>query len=94
MEHRNMSKAMEQLAKDVTQMLGDKIARKVPIEVELWDGAQMADYLKVSKRQVLERYAAHPCFPRAIKLPSPTGERAQRRWKAIEVIAWAEGFIE
>jgi predicted DNA-binding transcriptional regulator AlpA len=85
--------ALDKLAQDVSQILGDRLARKIPIEHELWDGEQMAEYLKVSKRQVLERYAAQPGFPRAIRLPSDNGN-GQRRWKAKEIIAWAEGLIE
>lgn len=65
-----------------------------PAEIDLWSAAECGAYLKVSPRQVLERYAPLPEFPRAIRLPSVGGGRGQPRYLAREVIAWAESHQE
>lgn len=67
---------------------------RIPIEIDLWDSARIGEFLKVGSRQVLERYAPLPNFPRAIRLPTPQGGNGQPLWKAVEVIAWAEKFKE
>lgn len=61
----------------------------VPADKVLWDAAAVGAYLGVSARQVSERYALKPGFPDTIRLPSTSG-RGLLRWKACEVIAWAE----
>lgn len=66
----------------------------IPIDVDLWDASRIGEFLKVGSRQVLERYAPLPNFPRAIRLPTPSGGKGQPLWKAVEVIAWAEKFKE
>jgi len=71
------------------ERLAEEIARRlhqVPVAVDLWGVAEVARYLKVSERQVRERYAIRPDFPPAIRL----GGRGPLRWRAIEVIRWAE----
>ncbi|TJZ73783.1 helix-turn-helix transcriptional regulator [Chitiniphilus eburneus] len=66
----------------------------VPPDKALWDAEATAKYLGVSDRQVAERYASLPDFPRPIYLPTATGQRSTRRWKAAEVIKWAESKQE
>lgn len=66
----------------------------IPPERDLWDAETIAAYLKVSARQVAERYACRPDFPRPILLPSESGSRNHRRWKAKEVMEWAESLQE
>lgn len=66
----------------------------IPLEIDLWSGTEIAAYLKVGARQVLERYAPLPDFPKAIRLPTSEGGKGQPRWKASEVIAWAERYQE
>lgn len=60
----------------------------VPLSVDLWDGEMIAQYMKMSKRYVLEVVTCRPDFPKPIPLPG----RGMRRWKAKEVIEWAEGL--
>lgn len=62
----------------------------VPIKDELWDKDQAGAYLGVSGRQVAERLAAKRDFPKAINLSGPKAQAAHRRWKAAEIIAWAD----
>ena len=69
--------------------IAQRIARPVPLDVELWSAKEIASYLKVGARQVSERYALMPGFPKAIRLPTVAGVRGTARWGAAEVIAWA-----
>jgi hypothetical protein len=69
------------------------IQPQIPITVDLWDARTVGAYLKVSPRQVTERYALLDGFPPAIRLPSPNG-RGHPRWKAMEIIKWAEKHQE
>lgn len=66
----------------------------IPAEIDLWSARECGAYIKVSPRQVLERYAPLPEFPRPIRLPSVGGGRGRPLYKAREVIAWAEGNQE
>ncbi|MCG7865447.1 MAG: helix-turn-helix domain-containing protein [Candidatus Thiodiazotropha taylori] len=59
----------------------------VPPEKDLWGPDEVANYLKVNRRTVAERYAARPDFPKVAKrLP---GERGQLRWRAKDIMKWA-----
>lgn len=77
---------------DLAELIVKHINR-TPVSVDLWSAKEIADYLKVGPRQVSERYAALPDFPAAIRLPAESG-RGHYRWKASEVIAWAESRQE
>ena len=57
---------------------------------ELWTAQQVGAYLQVSARQVAERYAFTPGFPKAVRLPSLTGARAIKRWPRSEILKWVE----
>ena len=66
-------------------------AAAMPIDLKLWDAEHIGLYMCVSTRQVAERYAMRPDFPRPICLPnSGEGIKTTRRWKASEVIEWAD----
>lgn len=65
--------------------------RAVPLSIDLWGADEIGAYLKLSPRHVSERLACRPDFPRVIRLPSESG-RGVKRWKAKEVIAWAESL--
>lgn len=86
------------MATDDIAELARKIAElanpSIPLRVDLWGAKQIAAYLKVSPRQVLERYALLSGFPLPIRLPSATGKRGNPRWKAWEVIQWVESHQE
>ncbi len=80
------NRLIERLASEIA----GRITPRVPLSIDLWDVEIIATYLKVSPRQVAERYACHPDFPRPICLPTSSGSHQIRRWKATEIIAWAE----
>lgn len=70
--------------------------REIPLNVDLWDVATVAKYLKRDPDGVRDRICTLPDFPQAIRLPS-TGSNARKGhplWKAAEVIKWAEGYQE
>ena len=63
----------------------------VPVDDQIWSKEQVAEYLGVSPRQVIERYATKPDFPKGFKIG--TAKRSSPvRWMAIEVIEWAKSF--
>lgn len=68
-------------------------ARPISLDVALWDARQAGEYLAISARHFQEQVACRPDFPAAIVLPS-AGTKPRRRWKAKEVIAWAERHRE
>lgn len=68
-------------------------APAIPVEVDLWDVATVASYLKRDPAVVRERITCLPDFPKAIRLPSQRG-RAHPLYKATEVIQWAETYRE
>lgn len=69
-------------------------ARTIPLDVELWDADGVAGYLKVSRRTVLEVFAPRPDFPDAIRLPTRGSGPGAPRWKAMQIMDWAEGRQE
>lgn len=58
----------------------------------LWTLDDVCMYLRV-ERTKLRAFQADPGFPRAIRLPSDKGS-GHPRYKAGEVMSWAEGFQE
>ena len=89
-----MNVVIDQLAKAIAE----RVRPEIPLSIALWDAGMIAAYLTVSRRKVLEHYAAMPGFPQAIRLPSgrPSGKsvKSHPRWKAEEIIGWAEKLQE
>lgn len=67
-------------------------ARRIPLAVDLWSTAEIAAYLKCSERYVLDNFAARPDFPPAVRLPGKGERRGHPRYKAADVIKWAESW--
>jgi hypothetical protein len=61
-----------------------------PVEIDLWDTAHVAAYLKRSHGTVRDRILVLSSFPRPIKLPP--GDNPLPLYKAREVIEWAESY--
>lgn len=53
----------------------------------LMKAEEIAKILQVAPRQVSEKYAHTPGFPKAKRLPSPNGQGAYR-WDRNDVIRW------
>lgn len=60
---------------------------------ELYTASDIAKILRVSTRQVAERYAYAPGFPRPIRLPSQKGQ-GMMRWIASEITDWIQSSKE
>jgi predicted DNA-binding transcriptional regulator AlpA len=59
----------------------------VGLDAALWDAADVAAYLRVTREYVLQRLAPRADWPKAIRLSD--GPKLAR-WRAREVIAWAQ----
>jgi hypothetical protein len=81
----NEAKLIEQIGKLIEKM--DRPA--IPAEIALWDATCCAAYFLVTPAHFRDRMACKPGFPGTIPLPTDGG-RGSPRWKACEVIAWAE----
>lgn len=55
---------------------------------QLWLPSEVASFLRVSTRQVAERYAMREDFPRPIRLPSDTRTKPRMRWYKSQIIDW------
>lgn len=81
---------------DVITRLAAELAKQLrpalPVEIDLWDIATIATYLKRSDSVVRERMACLPDFPKAIRLPSTRSARGQALYRAKEVIQWAAQY--
>lgn len=76
-----------------TQVLEEVAKPAIPLKVALWDCKSIATYLGLSYRQVMDRTTKLAGFPAPIRLPAEKSW-GQPRWKATEVIRWAESFQE
>ena len=74
----------------------ERLAPRIPLDVALWDISTIGEYMRMSSSQVTQRIVCQPSFPKSIWVPVARGRseksRAQPRWKAKEVIDWAERF--
>lgn len=79
-----------ELSEMVSQIISN-MKPAIPIDIDLWDIATIAKFLKRNDAVVRERIACLPDFPKAIRLPSLKG-LGRPLYKAAEVIAWAEKY--
>lgn len=76
------------------QLLADILAelrrqrQPTGLDAALWDADDVAAYLRVERRYVLERLAIRPDWPAPIRLTD--GPKGGARWRAREVIHWAQ----
>lgn len=76
---------MDEILTKLDQLIQELKTPALPLSDTLWSAEDVGKYLGVSSRNVTERYATHPKFPRARK---PGGGRP--RWVASEIIEWAK----
>lgn len=67
-------------------------AARIPVEVDLWDTAVIALYMKRKPAFIREQILPCPTFPAPIRLPSEG--RAHALYRAKEVIEWANSHQE
>lgn len=56
--------------------------------------ADIAEHTGFSVDHVKRRIVCLPDFPRAIRIPSPTGGKGHPRWRETEVDEWLESYRE
>lgn len=74
--------------------IANHLPRRIPFAVDLWSAAEVALYLKVTPRQVGDRYAKQEDFPRAIRLPTRGARRGHPLYRAADIVKWAEKYME
>ena len=57
----------------------------IPIEMQIWNAADIAAYIGLSKRYVAENLVYKPGFPRPMKKICK-----HRQWKAGDIIRWRD----
>jgi hypothetical protein len=65
---------------------------QIPLSIDIWTTAEIGAYLKVAPTKVVERFASLPDFPKRFSLPTAEGRTTHPRWKAKDVVAWAESY--
>jgi hypothetical protein len=75
---------------DLAASIARHTARRIPLAVDLWGCAEIAAYLKLAQRHVSDSVVTLPGFPAAIRIPTRGAGRGKPRYKASEVISWAE----
>lgn len=86
--------AESEIIRQLGEALAAHIRPPIPISVALWSYGDIAVFLGVGATRVAEKYASRADFPRAIRLPSSGPGRAHPRYKAREVIAWADNYLD
>lgn len=67
--------------------------QQLPIELQLWDEHDIANYFKYSLDYTKRHIISHPDFPPSRRLPTSIhGDRYAHRWKASDVITYAMAF--
>jgi predicted DNA-binding transcriptional regulator AlpA len=74
----------------VASALAARLAPVVPIEHQIWDAHQTAAYLGTSVSNFQQYVSPHPSFPRPIRIPNTKGQRMYPRWKAMDIINYAD----
>jgi hypothetical protein len=91
-----MHEAQMHVENELVRQLVDQLAKlsrpAIPVEIDLWDLAMVAAYLKRSEAVVRERIACLADFPKAIRPPSTKSSRGHPLYEAREVIAWARKY--
>ena len=82
-----------ELVEKLANALAKQLRPGIPLSVDLWDVATVAQFLKRDPDVTRERITCLPDFPKAIRLPANKG-RAHPLYKAAEVIAWSDTYQE
>lgn len=60
----------------------------LPVEIDAWDTAHIARYMKRSAETVRREIVVQPSFPKPMRIPG--AGKGQALYKAREVVAWLE----
>lgn len=69
----------------IAELIVNKLQPQIPVANQLWDSADIANYLRRSQQVVVDRVVCKPDFPKAIRLEP----NSRPLWEAKEVMAWA-----
>lgn len=84
---------MKKLEDIMGEMLSLLKQKQLPLEHQLWDEHDIAEYFKYSVDYTKRHIISHPDFPPSRRLPTSIhGHRYAHRWKASDVIAYAMAF--
>ncbi len=61
---------------------------RLPVSVALWDAESIASYLLMTPDTVRRSVVVQPSFPAPLRIKTSSNPRP--RWKAREVVKWAE----
>lgn len=86
------SAAVVSLIERLAAELAARMPVQFPVDIDVWSAKEVADYLKTSARQVVERYAPLTSFPDPIRLPNGRGGVGHPRWHARDIIEWVEKY--
>lgn len=81
-----MDATLENLAKAI----GNRISLPVPVDVAFWSKKEIGACLQCSTTTV-DMLIKNPDFPVSYRFPSQ-GKGSQPRWRARDVLAWAEKY--
>lgn len=80
---------------DLAHAIAESMRPTLPLDIDLWSADEIAAYVKMTPRYVAEHLVMHPSFPRPIYFPTGIKSKGgRRRYKASEVIEWAESWQE
>lgn len=69
------------------------LAREIAFRLDpdgLLDSADVAAYLKCERRYVTDFYMGSPGFPKAIRLPAPSGGKGFPKWRRSAIVAYVK----
>lgn len=81
-----MNDADDVIAQKLDELIAATKAASMPVKERWLDAAGVAALLTLSERYIVERLAPKPSFPRPLRC----GGTGHPRWKAAEILAWAE----
>lgn len=64
----------------------------VPFEHMLWTTEDVANYFHISPKNIVQRLMSQPTFPKPLVIPRADKGTMHPRWRAKEVVSWAESF--
>lgn len=68
-----------------------RIPQALPVEMQLWNHADIANYLRAKVRTIAEKTVMRPDFPKPVRPPLMRDtEQGYPLYRAAEVIRWAE----
>lgn len=81
---------MEINVEQLAGFLADRMSPSVPVDVAFWSKKEIGGCLGLGTTSI-DSLVKRPDFPASYRFPTK-GSGSQPRWKAKDVLAWAEEF--